>query len=161
MDESLEARLAAVERTLTDGDHDTDALADAAEVAERIETVESDLADLTDRVAELEAASQALRGYVGNVRAVNEEVQQRADLALSKAETAAEAASGTPPGRATPPDAAGGPDRDPNPSSDPDLETVRGTAPSRAEGSDLADLATDRSDDRAGTTLLDRVRALL
>ena len=39
---------------------------------------------LFDRLAELEAAVQALRGYVGSVRAVNEDVEQRADLAVRK-----------------------------------------------------------------------------
>jgi hypothetical protein len=38
------------------------------------------------RVAELEAATQALRGYVGNVRSVNERVEERADAALARAE---------------------------------------------------------------------------
>ncbi|MFC7134147.1 MULTISPECIES: DUF7310 family coiled-coil domain-containing protein [Salinibaculum] len=91
MDESFEERLAAVERALTDTDGDRPDLATAAEVAERVDDLETDLAALTDRVAELEAATQALRGYVGNVRSVNEEVEQRADLALSKAEAASRA----------------------------------------------------------------------
>jgi hypothetical protein len=38
-------------------------------------------------VSELEAATQALRGYVGNVRAVNRDIEQRADTALAKAES--------------------------------------------------------------------------
>lgn len=88
MDETFEDRLAAVERALTDGDHDCSALAEGAATAERVTALEADVEELADRVAELEAATQALRGYVGNVRSVNEEVEQRADTALAKAETA-------------------------------------------------------------------------
>ncbi|WP_302080975.1 DUF7310 family coiled-coil domain-containing protein [Salinibaculum rarum] len=93
MDETLEDRLAALERAIADGEHDFEALATDGAVADRVQTVESDLETLTDRVAELEAATQALRGYVGNVRSVNEETRERADLALETAEQArAEAA---------------------------------------------------------------------
>lgn len=88
MDGTLEDRLAAVERALTDGDHDCSALAEGAANAQRVSDLETDVEELTDRVAELEAATQALRGYVGNIRSVNTDVEQRADLALSKAEAA-------------------------------------------------------------------------
>lgn len=88
MDETIEERLAALERAVTDGSHDCSALAEGAAAADRVTEIESELDDLTDRVAELEAATQALRGYVGNVRSVNTEVEERADLALSKAEAA-------------------------------------------------------------------------
>jgi hypothetical protein len=93
MDGTIEDRLAAVERALTDDDHDLSALAADGETADRLQTVEDDLETLRDTVAELEAATQALRGYVGNVRAVNEEVRERADLALETAERAEEAAT--------------------------------------------------------------------
>jgi len=86
MDE-LEARIEALERAVTDGDSDLSALAAAGETGERLATVETEMEELSDRVAELEAATQALRGYVGNVRAVNREVEQRADAALAKAES--------------------------------------------------------------------------
>lgn len=68
--ESVERRLAAVERALV-----TD---EPLEYADRLD-------DLEGRVVELEAAVQALRGYVGSVRAVNDDIEQRADLALRKA----------------------------------------------------------------------------
>lgn len=68
--ESVERRLAAVERALA-----TD---EPLEYADRLD-------DLEGRVVELEAAVQALRGYVGSVRAVNDDIEQRADLALRKA----------------------------------------------------------------------------
>ncbi len=86
MDE-LEARIEALERAVTDGDHDLSELAAEGEARERLATVEAELEDLTERVAELEAATQALRGYVGNVRAVNRDIEQRADIALAKAES--------------------------------------------------------------------------
>lgn len=68
--DSLERRLAAVERALAED-----------EPLERADHLD----DLEARVAELEAAVQALRGYVGSVRAVNEEVERRADRAFRKA----------------------------------------------------------------------------
>jgi hypothetical protein len=101
MDE-LEARIEALERAVTDGDHDLSELATAGETQERLAAVETETEDLADRVAELEAATQALRGYVGNVRAVNREIEQRADAALAKAESVESAIvddrSGDPPG---------------------------------------------------------------
>jgi uncharacterized coiled-coil protein SlyX len=86
MDE-LEARIEALERAVTEGDHDLSELAAEGETRDRLATVETELGDLTERVAELEAATQALRGYVGNVRAVNRDIEQRADIALAKAES--------------------------------------------------------------------------
>ncbi len=88
MDGTLEDRIAALERAVTDGDHDCSALAEGAAAADRVADVEAELEALQDRVVELEAATQALRGYVGNVRSVNTDVEERADLALSKAEAA-------------------------------------------------------------------------
>lgn len=79
-DASLEERLAAVERALTEGDGSApDLSAPDRDVVERVETLEED-------VAELEAAVQAVRGYVGSVKHVNDEVEQRADAAMAKAE---------------------------------------------------------------------------
>ena len=68
--ESMERRLAAVERALSDGE--------PIDRRERLDELEA-------RIAELEAAVEALRGYVGSVRAVNDDVEHRADLALRKA----------------------------------------------------------------------------
>lgn len=96
MDEQLEERVAALERAITDDEGDPTALAEAAVTAERLDETEATLEDLEDRVAELEAATQALRGYVGNVRSVNREVEERADLALSRVE-ALTGRAGTPP----------------------------------------------------------------
>jgi len=86
MDDALRERVEALERAVTDGDHDLSAVADEAAALDRLDTLESDVADLADRVEELEAATQALRGYVGNIRSVNTDVEQRADAALAKVE---------------------------------------------------------------------------
>ncbi len=79
----LAARVEAVERTLTDGETDLDRIADRATLDARVEDLESNLAALTDRLDELEAAVEAVRGFAGGVRAVNRDVERRADLALA------------------------------------------------------------------------------
>lgn len=79
----LEARIEALERAVTDGEpipELAEAAAATADAADREERVD----DLEARVAELEAATQALRGYVGNVRSVNESVEERADAAVAR-----------------------------------------------------------------------------
>lgn len=70
--ELLHERIDTLERTLT-GSSESD------DLPER-------LAALETQVAELEAAVQALRGYVGNVRHVNSEVERRVDTALAAVE---------------------------------------------------------------------------
>lgn len=83
----LGARLDAVERALTDDDTDIEGVRETAEFAATIEDLESRIADLEERVDELDAGLQAVRGYAGNVRAVNRDVERRASAALAKAET--------------------------------------------------------------------------
>lgn len=78
-DDSLAERLAAVERSVSavdgvDPSYDYDALDD------RVDSLAAD-------VAELEAAVQAVRGYVGDVKRVNDEVEARADAAMAKAQS--------------------------------------------------------------------------
>ena len=85
-EETLDRRLRAVERSVTDGEHDVDDLRDVGALVERIESLESQVADAEDRIADLEAGTQALRGYVGNVRSVNQDVERRADAALAAVE---------------------------------------------------------------------------
>jgi len=85
--DDLRERVDAVERALTDGDGDLTALADGAAAAERVEQLEDDVADVRSDLRELQAATQALRGYVGNVRSVNDQVEQRAETALAKVES--------------------------------------------------------------------------
>lgn len=87
MDDALTERVEALERAVTDGEHDLSGLATDGEALDRLDHLEHRQDDLEERVAELEAATQALRGYVGNVRAVNEEVENRAETALSKVES--------------------------------------------------------------------------
>lgn len=84
---TLDSRLQAVERALTDGEIPVADLADAETLARRVARLEDVVDDLEERVVELETASRALRGYAGGIRAVNEDVERRADLALAKVES--------------------------------------------------------------------------
>lgn len=84
--ETLERRLRAVERALTDGDDAVAARPEVGALTDRVDRLEAALADAEEQIAELEAATQALRGYVGNVRSVNESVERRADAALAVAD---------------------------------------------------------------------------
>jgi hypothetical protein len=85
MDDALQERIEALERTVADGEFDTE-LADHTQIEQRLSAVESQLEAIDDQIDDLEAATQALRGYVGNIRSVNDEVEQRANSALAKAE---------------------------------------------------------------------------
>jgi chromosome segregation ATPase len=84
--ETLAERVRTVERAVTDGDHDFPTATDLGELSERVRALEQQLETVEDRTEELEAATQALRGYVGNVRSVNEQVENRADTALAATE---------------------------------------------------------------------------
>lgn len=84
-DDSLEARVAAVERALTDGDPVPD-LSDAAELQRQLDALTDDLDALTERVDALEATVQSLHGYVGEIEHVNERVERRADAARAAVE---------------------------------------------------------------------------
>ncbi|MBX0303479.1 DUF7310 family coiled-coil domain-containing protein [Haloarcula salinisoli] len=79
----IEQRLAAVERTVTDGDHELNDIADLTDLADDIERVEQRLDSIEERVAELEGVYDALDGYVSNVRSVNENVEQQAGAAYA------------------------------------------------------------------------------
>ena len=85
-DTELDARLDAVERALTDDGTDLADVRDAAALSTAVDDLEARVADLEATVEELDAAVQAVRGYAGNVRAVNREVERRASAALAKAE---------------------------------------------------------------------------
>ncbi|PSQ15219.1 hypothetical protein BRD00_14645 [Halobacteriales archaeon QS_8_69_26] len=80
---ALDRRLRAVERALTDGEGDAADLPDLAALADRVSTLEDRVDPVEDRLEEQKAAIQAVRGYVGNVRAVNRDVEERADAALA------------------------------------------------------------------------------
>lgn len=101
-EETLNRRLRAVERSLSNGDHQAEPMRDAGHLAERITALESQLGDAEDRIAELEAVTQALRGYVGNVRSVNEDVEQRAEAALAAVERLEAQVNGGSRGRSIP-----------------------------------------------------------
>lgn len=85
--DDLRDRVEAVERALTDGDGDLTALAEGAAAADRVAALEERVEAIEADLAELQAAAQALRGYVGNVRSVNESVEDRADSALATVES--------------------------------------------------------------------------
>ncbi|MFB6087468.1 MAG: hypothetical protein ABEJ85_03015 [Haloarculaceae archaeon] len=114
-DSDLEARLAAVERALTDGDTDL-ATAESVDLAADVERLEERLDAIEGRLDDLDAAVQAVRGYAGNVRAVNREVERRASAALAKVETLETAVQGEDQNRvedrSRPVDPLGGPARD-------------------------------------------------
>lgn len=86
-DSELLARLEAVERALTGGDTPVVELDGAAELDARLAAVEERVETLAERADELDAATQALRGYAGGLRAVDEDIERRADAALAKAES--------------------------------------------------------------------------
>jgi len=79
----IEQRLAAVERTVTDGDHDLNDIADLTDLADDMERLEQRLDSIEERVAELEGVHDALDGYVSNVRSVNENIEQQAGAAYA------------------------------------------------------------------------------
>jgi len=81
--ETLAERLQTVERAVTDGETTFPEVTDRGEFESRVDDLETRVDDLEERTAELEAAAQALRGYVGNVRAVNDDVESRANAALA------------------------------------------------------------------------------
>jgi hypothetical protein len=86
MTDDLTRRLEAVERAVTDGHTDLAGVADDAAVADRLAAVERRLDGVERRLDDLDATTQALRGYLGGVDGVTEDVERRADLALAKAE---------------------------------------------------------------------------
>ncbi|SDF16559.1 DUF7310 family coiled-coil domain-containing protein [Halorientalis regularis] len=87
MDEDdVEARLEAVERALADGETDLAAVAEAAERERELDELRGRVDDLESQLTDLAASVQAVRGYVGNVRTVNRDVERRADTALAKVE---------------------------------------------------------------------------
>lgn len=90
--EALDDRLRAVERALTGDDTNFQNLENAAELRGDVQELENRLDALETKVDDIDAATQALRGYVGNVRSVNRSVERRADAALA----AVDSLEGTP-----------------------------------------------------------------
>lgn len=90
---ALAERIAAVERALAEngGGRTRESGPEDASLADRVDEATARLDDLGERVDELDAAVQALRGYAGGFRAVNEAVERRADLTLATARGASRA----------------------------------------------------------------------
>jgi chromosome segregation ATPase len=82
-DRPLERRLAAVERAVTD---EADDASPGTAPAREHGDVEQRLENLEARVDELDAALQAVRGFLGGIDAVNEAVESRADAAVAAVE---------------------------------------------------------------------------
>ncbi|MGA9401309.1 DUF7310 family coiled-coil domain-containing protein [Haladaptatus sp.] len=82
--ETLSERVSTLERTVTDGEMPE--LQDDVELRRMTTELTARLDELEAKQDELEAAILALRGYVGDVRAVNADVERRADAALATAE---------------------------------------------------------------------------
>lgn len=82
---TVEERLAAVERALTDGEVEPAVLSDRATVERRLETVENRLDAVENRLAETEAGLDAIRGSRGEERRAIDEVERTAATALSTA----------------------------------------------------------------------------
>lgn len=159
----LDERLAAVERALTETDRPPADIPEMAVAADEREALGDQLAALETRVTELEAAVQAVRGYAGAIRAVNREVERRADLALARATAARAEAVET---GAEPPDeelpdeaalAAAVPGDAPPAARDPE-ESDAGR-PERAEGIDERGGTTEAADPTGGP--LERLRDAL
>jgi septal ring factor EnvC (AmiA/AmiB activator) len=89
-DDDLRRRLDAVERALTASDTAVRDLADAAAVHDRLDELEADLATLDERLDALDATVQSLHGYVGELEAVNDRVERRADAARAAVERLAD-----------------------------------------------------------------------
>ena len=83
----LDARLNAIERALTDDDADLSDLRQTTAALDDLDGLDSRVTEIESRLDELEAGLEAVRGYAGNVRAVNRDVERRASAALAKAET--------------------------------------------------------------------------
>jgi len=86
MSDDMKERLDAVERALTGSDTDLPSLAADAELVDRVDAAEERLDAVEERIEELDAATQAVRGYVGSVRSVNEDVERRANAAVAGVE---------------------------------------------------------------------------
>jgi hypothetical protein len=126
---------------------------DAENLDERLQETDADdgPADIESRVAELEAAVEALRGYLGSVQAVNDDVERRADLALARTERLTD--DGRPGERCDQPAEPARPD-DRSRGRQARERTTRGPVPDRV--GDVPDFAETESEG-----LLDRLRAWL
>jgi len=155
-EDELEARVAALERALTDGrEGSVDDLSSEAALEGSVESLRERLDELEGRLEELDAALQAVRGYVGEVRHVNREVERRAEAALAAVERLEGDAD----------DRAGGRNgsRDPEPADvadPPGRETETGGGPGTPEGDGVGAWPPAEDDDDPDD-VLSRVRDAL
>lgn len=89
-DDQLRERLAAVERALTDDDATPTEFPEAVAEADDLADLREEFDALRDEVAELQAATQALRGFVGNAVPETSDAAERADRALRRVDELAE-----------------------------------------------------------------------
>ncbi|WP_254273715.1 DUF7310 family coiled-coil domain-containing protein [Haloarcula marina] len=179
--ETLAERVQTVERAVTDGDHEFPEATDLAELEGRVAALERRLTGIDERTTELEAATQALRGYVGNVESVNERVEERADAALAatdrlerRLDTAVNESAGTTvrperrerPAQTPEPDQFSGPDGDQHhrtpATRDPPSETA--VAGVREGGIDHSAAPTESAkapESAEESGVIERIRALL
>ena len=130
MSDTLSERLDAVERALTDGEADLTDVRDRAALSAEVDRLDDRLDEVETRLEELDAAVEAVRGYAGNVRAVNRDVERRASAALAKAE-ALESAIDDPDDAGTPVATA------PSSTTDSDgVDASRGDDTGRSDGTD-------------------------
>ncbi|UIP01156.1 hypothetical protein Hbl1158_07360 [Halobaculum sp. CBA1158] len=171
----IHARVDAIERAVCGDAGDLTDLSRATEATARLDEVEGRLDAAEDTVADLEAAVEAIRGYVGAIRAVNERVERRADRALAATERLREDAAVNDP---TASDAVGGAvsdaaleDARDDPESHPWATTADGSGPTDPGSldpgpSDQSASSVSPSDDEAesgatGGSLADRLRDAL
>lgn len=155
---TLEERLSAVERAVTDEDVPVASVDDAAALTSRLDAVESRLETLEARIDETDAAVAAVRGYVGEIRHVNEEVERTANAAVAAVDRL-DAASGGPPPIATAQTA-----ESRVPASAPDGKTSTESGERTSTGVDdvtSTDMDDGTSTDETDRSLLDRLGSLL
>jgi len=86
--EQLEQRVAAIERTVVDGEHTIDELDDLETLLRAVDKLTSDVEAMEQRLLKLESGLEALEGCVGNIQSVNESVEQQAGVAIVSAKRA-------------------------------------------------------------------------
>ncbi|MFB6133040.1 MAG: hypothetical protein ABEJ44_06520 [Halanaeroarchaeum sp.] len=146
---TVDERLEAVERALTDEDLSVAAATDEAARESRLRDVETRLDVVEASLDDVEAAVAALRGYVGEIRHVNEEVERTATAAVAAVERL-DAASGAPP-----------PIAGVEPPSYADSETAESEPPEVRSADTENDPTDDRGPDGIGESIVDRLRSSL